>query len=163
MTAILPQMDERDIYESIDFARPFDDPANAAAFGTRVGSYVSPHVRPAPPVGGLSPAHWAGNRPMFAAGGGFDAVPDGVSTTLLLAEVNAATGAPVAWGDPSNLRTADRSLDSPTGFGGNDLAGGLIVVLADGRAEWIQDTIDPAVFAALGTPDGGEVVEPGNW
>ena len=159
MTAILPQMDEAELYASIDFDRPFDHPANAAAFATRVSTYSSPHVRPTSMIGGLYPAHWAGNRPLFAAGGGFEAVPDGVSNTLLIGEVNAATGVPTAWGDPANLRTADGPLDSPTGFGGNG-RGGFVAAMADGRAKFINDGIDPAVLAALGTPDGGETVDP---
>ena len=162
MTAILPQVDQRELYESVDFARPFDAPANAAAFGTRVRTYVSPDHDDDVLSNGLRPAHWAGNAPLFGRDATLDDVPDGVSQTLWIGEVNALAGAPAAWGDPANLRTAAAEIDSPAGFGGN-FEGKLIAAFADGRAEFLQRDVDPAVFAALGTPDGGETVDPSDW
>lgn len=41
-TLILPFLEHKPLYESIDLNRPWDDPANQAAFETRVSPYVCP-------------------------------------------------------------------------------------------------------------------------
>ena len=158
MTAMLPQMDQRRLHDKIDFTEPFDAPANAAAFGTRVRSYLSPWAADDTRADGLAPAHWAGNRAVFQKPRSLDEFPDGVTHTLLIGEVNAGAGRPAAWGDPANLRTAAVPLHTPVSFGGNGPGGIVVIALADGRATYISETIDPAVFAALGTPDGGEPI-----
>lgn len=162
MTEILPFMDQRVLYRNIDFARPFDAPANAAVFGVAVRGYESPDAAADVRPGGLAPAHYAGNRPLFSGDWTFDAVgeADGVTNTLMIGEVNAADGAPAAWGDPDNLRTADAPLNGPTGFGANGAGGKIVVAFADGRAALLNPDVDPAVLAALGTPDGGEAIGP---
>ena len=168
MTAMLPYMDERAVHESIDFAQPYTAPENAAAFGTEIRTLRSPHRRDHVRPDGLGAAHYAGNRPLFAPAGRLDAIPDGVTYTLLIGEVNVAAGGSAAWGDPANLRSAAAAINTPVGFGGNGRGGngrggngrgGFVIVLADGRAEFINETIDPAVLAALGTPDGGEALD----
>ena len=163
MTALLPYVDQAAVHRQIDFDRPFDHPPNIAAFATDLRLYRSPHVRKPPAVAGLAPAHWAGNQLVIGAPHTSAGLPDGAGQTLLIGEVSAATGKPAAWGDPTNLRTSAGPLNSPTGFGGNGPDGEVIVVTADGRARFISENIDPAVFAALGTPDGGETVGPGDW
>ena len=162
-TAILPYLDQTPVHEQIDFDKPYDHPANIAAFSTDLRLYRSPHVKKPPAVAGLAPAHWAGNRLVLETPHASAGLPDGAGQTLLIGEVNAVTGRPAAWGDPANLRTTSGPLNSPTGFGGNGPDGEVIVVSADGRARFISETIDPAVFAALGTPNGGEPVDPGDW
>ncbi|MFH5804542.1 DUF1559 domain-containing protein [Alienimonas sp. DA493] len=159
MTAILPMMDQRALHRSIDFTQPFDAPANAAAFSTAVRSYTSPYVGDAPLSSGLAPAHYAGNELVFLPDLTLDAVrqADGLTRTIMLAEVNAETGAPTAWGDPANLRSASAPINGPTGFGANS-PGAIVVGFCDGRVTNFNSEIDPAVLAALGTPDGGETV-----
>ncbi|MEM9704067.1 MAG: DUF1559 domain-containing protein [Planctomycetota bacterium] len=158
MTAMLPMMDERRLYESIDFAEPFDAPANEAAFSKRIYSYVYPgedeHL-----ANGLAAAHYAGNELVFVPDLTLDGIgqADGVTQTLMIGEVNVDTGVPTAWGNPSNLRSAASPINGPTGFGANG-PGGIVVGFCDGRATLISADIDPAVFKALGTPDGGEEI-----
>ncbi|QDT15403.1 DUF1559 family PulG-like putative transporter [Alienimonas californiensis] len=160
MTAILPQMDERALHSRIDFQKPFDAPANAAVFSKVVRSYTSPFVGDAPLPSGLAPAHYAGNELVFVPGLTLDAIgqADGLTQTIMLAEVNAATGAPTAWGDPDNLRSAAAPTNGPTGFGANGPGGG-VVGFCDGRVTNFNPDMDPAVLAALGTPDGGEAID----
>lgn len=43
-TLILPFMERRDLYETIDLSKPWDDPANRAAFETSVQAYRCPSV-----------------------------------------------------------------------------------------------------------------------
>ena len=164
MTAMLPFMDERPVHRSIDFTKPFDAPENAAAFSFVVPSYTSPDAASDTVPGGLAAAHYAGNEEVFVPGLTLDKVSmaDGVTNTLMIGEVNAASGAPAAWGDPANLRSAAAPLNGPTGFGANG-SGGIVVAFADGRATQISPEIDPTVLKALGTPDGGERVSPGDW
>ena len=160
MTAILPFMDERRLYRSVDFTKPFDAPENAEAFSTVVRSYTSPYADESPRPDGLAPAHYAGNAELFVPNLTLNDVDraDGLTQTLMLAEVNAASGAPPAWGDPTNLRSAAAPLNGPTGFGANGPGGSIIVAFADGRATLISPDIDPTLLKALGTPNGGETI-----
>ena len=164
MTAMLPFMDQRAVHRSIDFTQPFDAPENATAFSHVVNSYTSPDAASDTLPGGLAAAHYAGNAEVFVPGLTLDQVSmaDGVTNTLMIGEVNAAAGAPAAWGDPANLRSASAPLNGPTGFGANG-SGGIVVAFADGRATRISPEIDPTVLKALGTPNGGERVSPGDW
>ncbi|NNJ26447.1 DUF1559 domain-containing protein [Alienimonas chondri] len=164
MTAILLSMDERTLKDSIDYTQPFDASENAAAFATVVPPYTSPFVGDDLLPSGLAPAHYAGNVEVFVPDLTLDDIgnADGATQTLMLAEVNAATGSPTAWGNPANLRSAAAPLNGPTGFGANG-PGQIVVGYCDGRATGINPDIDPAIFAALGTPDGGETVSASDY
>ena len=69
-----------------------------------------------------------------------------------------SAGVTGAWADPDNLRDAAAGFGRGTDqFGGPD-GGAAFVVLCDGSVHRIDPSIDPQVFAALGTPDGGEAI-----
>ena len=179
MAALLPYVEEQGMWEELrdgtapDGRRlaylPHDDPAAAGVYSRMVPSYTSAValgvVTPgqATDDGSPAPAHWAGNALVLGRSNGFGirGMLDGTSNTLLAGEVNAATGAPAAWGDPGNVRPATAPLNGPDGFGGNLLGGQrMILLMGDGSVTQVTADIDPAVLEALGTPNGGEAVDP---
>ena len=164
MTALLPYVDRQDLWSRVSEPEnmnvPFDDPAVADIYGTRVQSYLRSGHEGATIPSGLGPAHFAGNALVLGERQDFGIrdMRDGTVHTLLAGEVNVDTGAPAAWGDPANVRLATAPLNSPTGFGGNGPRGTLLL-MGDGSVTTVAPTIDPAVLEALGTPGGGEIVD----
>ncbi|NNJ26445.1 DUF1559 domain-containing protein [Alienimonas chondri] len=163
MTASLPFMDQTALWGRVDPSVRFDDPAAASVYETRVESFLTPAA--APPEGGLAPAHYAGNvhllGPTFS--GAIRDITDGAASTIYAGEIDPINGSPAAWGDPNNLRDPADGLNVPGGFGatwagGDAQRGGVQMVFADGSVSFVSNNIDPAVLAALGTPDGGEAV-----
>ena len=160
-TALLPFLDERELWAKYDGSKRYDDRANAAAVGTVVESFLAPHDDQALPrsESGFGLSHWAGNVRVLGDDGvrSFSDLHDGTAETLLLGEVGAF---PKPWADPSNLRDAAAGLGSSPRQFGRQYEGHLggVFVMADGSTQFLSDEIDPAVFAALGTPDGGESV-----
>ena len=158
MTAMLPYLDCSPLWSRVDPSLAFDDPAAADVYGTRVSSYLSPAHDP--PPGGPAPAHYAGNVRLL--GEGRDSSPtgltDGAANTIFAGNVHPTAGAPAPWGDPDNLRDPADGVNVPGGFG-SPWPGGAQFVMADGSVRFLADTADPAVLAALATPDGGEVMD----
>ncbi|MFK8114602.1 MAG: hypothetical protein AB8B91_20540, partial [Rubripirellula sp.] len=49
------------------------------------------------------------------------------------------------------------NISNTNGFEpGGLIEGGVAIATADGRAHFVPDSVDPAVFRALVTPQGGE-------
>ena len=93
----------------------------------------------------------------------FDAVGDGLSQTVLFAEVSVDAG-PWLRGGPATVRTLDQSKEAigPGGqFGGNH-PGGAYFGMADGGSRFLTPRTDPAVLAALFTINGGPAAVPGD-
>ena len=157
-TALLPYLNQPELAESYNRAAPFDAPANAAAVAAEIEPLLTPHPDWADrrSEGGFGLAHYAGNARVFDPNGvrRWADVTDGLSETILAGGVG---GFPRPWADPANLRdAADGTGAGPRQFGGP--YGGVQVVLCDGSVRFIGNGVDPAVFAALGTPVGGEAV-----
>ena len=163
MTALLPFIDEGEVWNRYDKAAAYDDPANAAAVAAEIDAYLTPidGWRDRRAEGGFGLAHYAGNAAVLGPGGAGDVrgMRDGTTGTLLAGQIE---GFPKPWADPANLRDAAAGLGTgPRQFGtplryGDPVSGQF--VMGDGSVRLIKDDIDPAVFAALGTPDGGEDV-----
>ena len=162
MTATLPYMDRGPLWNSYDRTRPFDHPANADAAGTVVTEFLHPAYGSETKPRGLAVSRWAGNVLALGPGGAnhLREMRDGTTHTLLIGEV---AGTPDAWADPHNLRdTAAGFGDGPGQFGGR-FGGGATVFMADGSVQFLSADVDPVVFAALGTPAGGESITVDQW
>ena len=163
MTMILPGMDDFGLLEQIDFTIPWDDPRNRDAFRTEVSMFQNPGIDLAIEQGtGYALAHYAGN--VHVVGGDRprtpDSIRDGLSNTIVGGEVAAGF---VPWGAATNWRDPALGINrSPDGFGG-PFPGGANFLLGDGSVRFLKDSIDPEVFRALGTPDGGEAIAPGAY
>ena len=96
--------------------------------------------------------------------GTIHSVRDGTTATLLAGQID---GFPRPWADPENLRDASPGLGrGPRQFGtpfrSGETAHGMIL-MCDGSVTWVQSDMDPVLFAALGTPDGGEEFSSEDW
>jgi len=86
-------------------------------------------------------------------------IPDGLATTLAVAETRAENG-PWTAGGRATVRGLDSQLPylgSGGQIGGNHI-GRAMVLMADGSARFIGESIQPKVFEALATIAGGEEV-----
>ncbi|MFO0899458.1 MAG: DUF1559 domain-containing protein [Pirellulales bacterium] len=163
LTHLLPHVERQDLYDRVDFRRPWTDRANAEVFRTPVRPYRM-LFEPEYTSAGYGIAHYSLNallvrpiQPPRAA-----AYPDGAAQTILAGEV--IKNVP-AWGYHANWRDPTLGLNrSPQGFG-SPHHGGVNVSFADGGVKFLNDDIDPQVLRALSTPDGGERVqdEPRKW
>ncbi|NNJ26446.1 DUF1559 domain-containing protein [Alienimonas chondri] len=163
-TAMLPYMDEVKLWRAYDGTKRFDDPANAAVVATEVATFIDPHPyhEGRNIEGGFGLSHFAGNvRVLGEEGAGrLSGIRDGTTQTILAGQIGAF---PKPWADPSNLRdTAAGFGTAPQQFGGPHPGGGQ-VAMCDGSVIFISETIDPAIFAALGTPAGGERLKGGPY
>ena len=168
MTALLPYMDEVEAWKRYDPGARYDAPANAAAVALEVEAYLT-HAddwRERRAESGFGLAHYAGNADVIGPDrpGTIQSLRDGTTATLLAGQID---GFPRPWADPENLRDASPGLGrGPRQFGtpfrSGETAQGMIL-MCDGSVIYIPSDIDPAAFAALGTPDGGEDVSHDAW
>ena len=154
---ILPQMEQQEVYDQINFAVPWDDPANAVAMRTRIALFLNPNFPLDPALTAPAPSHYAGNAQVL--GGDSPRKPadlsDGLANTIVMGE---AGGRFKPWGHPANIRDLAKGINrSPDGFG-SPFPGGANFAFGDGSVKFLSDRIDPKVLRALASPSGGEKV-----
>ncbi|MFN0055694.1 MAG: DUF1559 domain-containing protein [Planctomycetales bacterium] len=154
-TLILPYLDQKPLYDSIDLTKPWSDPANAEAFQTRLDVYRCPSF-PGPDTQTIYMAVVAAESCLRAGEPRFMSdIKDGASMTLMIIEVPVDHA--VHWMSPFD---ADEQLilglstDSKTAH-----AGGLQATLCDGSIRFISDKLPSETRRALITIAGGEKVE----
>lgn len=163
ITEILPYTAEGYVTKDIDMNAPWTAPHNRRFFRGVLPVFVNPDLGAVPvkDADGFGLAHFAANVGVLSDGRyrPLRKFKDGTANTLLIGEVNANFR---PWGDPANLRDPARGVNrSAYGFGGPPGKGGALFGMADGSVRFVSETVSPAVLRALGTPSGGEPVEPG--
>ncbi len=159
---ILPDLELGAEFGAINFAVPWNDPANAAVIQTTMWTYQNPAILTRPPATEPAESHYAGNAWVL---GGESAMPltaiaDGTAHTILVGE---AAGKYRPWADPHNWRDPRFGINrSPLGFG-SPYPGGASFLFADGSVKFLKNQIDPRVFEALCTPDGGEQIRAADY
>lgn len=151
--SILPFVEEQALYEQFHLDEPWNSQHNIQLLDQMPEIYTDPSL-PLPP--GETVFHaMVGKQNMMTPGQviRFRDIRDGLSNTIMVAEVDA--GEAVPWSAPVDL-TID--TDSPIDQFGHAHPGGFHVVLGDGSVRFITHNIDLDVFRALLTKDGGEVV-----
>lgn len=167
MTFLLPFVKEAELYQRIDQAKPFDDPANRNAMGTNVSSYFAAGGDRSRNGDGFAIAHFAGvggeinegNR--LAHLGIFERdtavkrneVTDGLSNTLIIGEL-AGTYPP--WGDPENWRKIGPGLNMDKDGFGSQSGQGSMFLLGDGTVKLFSNKTDPKLLKKMSTRDGAE-------
>ena len=153
---ILPYLDQMALYREYDFSEPWDGPSNSRLLSRMPPVFACPsHAGP----GNTNTAYVAafgtncifrGSEPIKVSD-----VLDGTSNTILVGE---AVGAGIPWMKPEDIDvSAHPSLGDPAGFS-SDHVGGAHFLISDGAVRFISLSIDPEIFKALMTRNGGEAV-----
>jgi type II secretory pathway pseudopilin PulG len=153
-TLILPYLDQRALYETIDLSKPWDDPANAAACKSVVQTYYCPsnpdlpdHTTYLACVGSNACFRSTQSRPLSE-------ITDGASQTLMVIEVPLDRAVP--WMSPND---ADEAL--VVGIGPESKlahAGGMDAALGDGSIRFLSANTPAATRRALISIAGGDKV-----
>jgi len=153
-TLILPYLDQRQLYESIDLSKPWNDPVNARAYETSVSAFRcnlsncpknhTTYLAVVTPNSCLRPIE---PRP-------FSEITDRRDQTLVAIEVSSPQSVP--WMAP---RDADEQL--VLGFGPNSKLphpDGTHAALLDGSVRFLSATLSDDNRRALISISGGEVL-----
>ncbi|MEX0687959.1 MAG: DUF1559 domain-containing protein [Pirellulales bacterium] len=172
---ILPWLDEQPLADRIDFSKPYDHPANAAAAAAVLPIFICPSAdRSGGTVGGLGRCDYGGlageritspNSPQkgvlihdrsFAD----RQITDGLSKTILAGECAAGPWPEGQWISGLNLFDQAYAINWPTWE--DELRsrhpGGAHALFGDGAVRLIAETADLRILAAACTRAGGEAV-----
>ena len=170
---ILPWLEEQPLADLLDFAKPFDHPANAAAGAAAPAVYRCASAdRPAALVAGLGRTDYGGvtgeritspNNPekgvlVHDRGFAVREIADGLSRTVFVGECAAGQWPDGQWINGRNLFDQAYAVNWPTWE--DELRsrhpGGGHALFGDGAVRLLSDSIDTRVLAAACTRAGGE-------
>ncbi len=150
-TLILPYLEQGNLYNQIDLNKAWDDPANVRISEMTIAPYQCPSANLA--NGSTTYVAIVDPSGIFSGpvGCAIAQVTDGLSNTLLVAEVDSAQA--VSWMSPQDvdLRAYINSAALPSSH-----SGGANVSMADGAVTFISGATTPAVRTAMVSIAGGE-------
>jgi hypothetical protein len=160
-TFLLPYLEEKKIFDQINFKVAWDHPDNAPPFRTELPIFLHPSEPQRMHTSGWPLSHYSGNVRLI--GGevprSLTDIPDGAANTILAGE---AAGNYRPWGSPINWRDPALGINrTPEGFG-NPSQHGASFVFADASVRYLTNQVSPQVLRALSTRDGGEAL-PKDW
>lgn len=156
--AILPLVDERELYNKFKLDEPWDSPHNKLLLDS-MPEFLHCPSRPQSEPALTHYLGFEGKRALFEKGAKikFEDVRDGTSDTI--AVVEAEEGEP--WTKPSDLPFDENETAPTSHYGaGSKHPDGFEALKADGSTRFIKKSISPAVLKALITRNGGEVLSP---
>jgi hypothetical protein len=151
-TLILPYLDQKPLYDTIDLSKPWNDPANAEACATKIDAFVCP-LADAPP-GSTTYHALVGPDCCFhpTQPRSLQEITDGLSNTLSVVDVSLAEAVP--WMSPED--SAHRFLLGFSEKNGLPHEGGIYAALGDGTVRFLSSQLPAATRRALATIAGGE-------
>lgn len=182
--AILPWLEQQEVWSTVDFDAAVADPVNAAAGAVLLKIYICPsEPRPAPSSffnDGYSDADYGGmygerglsspqatNNPptgpmIFNQPIAITDITDGAAQTIQVGEDPEAINA--IWIGGHNVFDQSASINAcpPTEFGEELTSphpGGVNTLFADGSVHFLPQTLNSLTLAALCTRNGGEAVD----
>lgn len=171
--AILPWLEEQPLAELLDFARPFDDPANRPAAASTVAVYLCPEAdRSGGPAwmgrtdyGGLcgeritSPNNPEKGALVHDRGFAEREIADGLSKTIFAAECARGPWPDGQWINGRNLFDQAYAVNWPTWEDEirSRHPGGAQALFGDGAVRLLDEATDVRILAAACTRAGGEV------
>jgi hypothetical protein len=153
--AILPYIEQRELYDKFKRDEPWDSPHNQALLKEMPRIYLCP--------GRTKDEPFTTNYKVFVGAGalfekGHDvtaaSVTDGIRNTLMVVEATEA----VPWTRPDDL-SFDPAVPPSLAGAGSPHRGGFHAALADRSVRFLKDTIDLNVFRALITRAMGEIID----
>jgi prepilin-type processing-associated H-X9-DG protein len=153
--AILPYVEQQALYEQFHLDEPWDSEHNLKLAEQMPPIFVHPGML-TPPGTTVYQRPVGENLLMFGSQSmTLRQIIDGTSYTILAVETVGEMAVP--WTKPADLEI---DLDNPLSGLANGGRGGFNTLFADGSVRFIADAVDPSIFKALLTRDGGEVVQP---
>lgn len=171
---ILPHLEQAPLYNTLNILRPFDSPANSTGASTILSVFLCPSSRRlAPLVDGRGGCDYGGifgermtspNNPpkgsmLYDRPLGIVDLRDGTSQTILIGEDSWFPDG--QWINGRNVFDQAFPINKAPPFENDirsDHPGGALVLLGDGSAHFLKETIAPRVLAALCTRAGRELV-----
>jgi prepilin-type processing-associated H-X9-DG protein len=158
---LLPFLEQQALLEEFHLDEPWDSPHNRELVARMPSVFAVPAGDAEP--GATFYRGFSGERTIFDPklpdGTPFQAMTDGTSNTIAVVEAKEA----VPWTKPDSDIPFD-SKAKPQGIRalieglGGHFPGGFNVLFCDGSVRFIAQTVNPVVFQALITRDGGEVI-----
>ena len=170
---ILPELEQRPLYDSLNIILPYDGPANATGGAIVLDVYLCPSwPRDSSMVGPLAAADYGGNIGQEVTGKNdpqtgtlimektisLAAIRDGASQTFLVGEDAGFTN---QWINGLNIFDVYFPINKTNPFDPDFRAahpGGAQALYCDGSAQFLKETTDLRVLAAQATRAGGEIV-----
>ncbi len=153
-TLILQQMDRRDLYDRIDFSKPWNDPVNAALFKTALRVYSCPSEENPENMTTYQVIVSPGSCFPFPKSRNLSEITDGAGQTLLIVEMPSEYAVP--WMSPQDT-------DEPTFLiqyskAATPHSGGFNVGYADGHVGFLSSGCSRQVLKAIISTDGHDVL-----
>ncbi len=150
---VLPYMEQQQLYSQFHLDEPWDSEHNIQLVDKMPLFYSNPNV---PATDGTTvyqvisgkDTMFEGDKKLVVA-----EVTDGTSNTAILLELNPENA--VIWTQPADW---ELQTDDPFHGLGDLRPGGFNVGMADGSVRFFSTSIDPEVWAAICTRNGGEVI-----
>ena len=171
--ALLPYIEQAQLFTDYNFRRPWDSPENLPVAARRIALYICP-VQPLIAQSNAESQFFTsyvvptGNHTIFQKEGkpahSLSEITDGASNSLLIME---ACGTRIVWTNPQDIDvdSATIGMNLPgrepglsNGIMSSHHTGGAQAALADGSVRFISADTDPKILKALLTVDGQEEV-----
>ncbi len=158
---ILPYVEQQALYNQYDMSQPWDSPQNMQVANSIPKVYRSPlEQTDAQNANHTSYLFFAGNGSAFGDGGkvSFSKIPDGLSNTIALTEVN---NSGVVWTQPTDLDAekldfAIRGMkDQQPGQINSAAPGGVMMGFFDGSVRFMSNQVNPQVLRSAVDPKDG--------
>ncbi|MGC8642029.1 MAG: DUF1559 domain-containing protein [Isosphaeraceae bacterium] len=156
--AILPYLDQNELYKKFHLDEPWDSPHNKELIKYMPTVYGCPSRNLAGEPGRTAYRVFTGKGALFNQNAPTEPrdVTDGTSNTLMVVEAKEA----VIWTKPEELPFEDKpgAPNVPLFGAGSAHPGGFNAAFADGSVRFIKLSINPTTLRALITRAGGEVI-----
>ncbi len=165
---ILPFMEDANGKLVYDFSQPWNSPENLA-FAENSPLY---QIYYCPAENSVVKKHRDTSYVMLVGPNAFaegstprtkEDITDGLDHTIAVGEMSHSG---IFWTEPRDLNTEEMSskLNDPNQIGlRSDHSGGLYVLFADGMVQFLSAAMDPKIYHALTTINGGEKIEGSDW
>lgn len=155
---LLPYLDQVPFSGQFKLDEPWSSPANLPLIHVTLPVFLDPAIHDRLDADNLPVSHFGANSHVFLSNEAYEFgfMEDDKSYTFLLGTM---AGEFRGWGTPFNLRDPAKGWNSGLASFGSPRADGGFVLMADGSVRRLGSRVDAKVFAALGTPEGGEKVE----
>jgi hypothetical protein len=152
---LLPYLDQQELYNKFHLDEPWDSEHNKALISQMPAVFACPKSSHLATEGKTCYLVPHGDRTILSGdhGGSIKNCTDGTSNTIMAVE--AGDKASVIWTKPDDWRIGEDVSFEPL-LGRH--AGGTTILLGDGSARFVKDTIKKETLKALITRDGGEVI-----